>query len=64
MQRAAVCSIAVAALASAAAVGAGQTSTSAWAGVAAGAATSVIAVWRLDIERRKFFFMGYVHAER
>ena len=64
MQRGAMGCIAVSALASAAAVGAGQGSPTTWAGILAGGLLSATAVWRIQIERQKFLFMDYVHAEK
>ena len=63
LQRAAFGCMAVAALASSAAVGAGQSSPSAWIGIASTAVLSAFAAWRIQIERRKFLFRDYIHAE-
>ena len=64
MQRAAVGCTATAALSSAAAVGAGQSSATVWGSIAAAAALSAVAAWRIQMERRNFLFNDYVPAER
>lgn len=60
-QRAAVGCVGLAALSGAAVVG--NTSPTTWVGIAAGAITSAVVAWQLQLQRQKFIFMDYDHSE-